>query len=110
MGAPIGIQDGFRVFNPTLNTVYRCLTGRVFKTEQSEGTIPTIEVSGAGSSVNVYVSNSQDEPANKTEMTLDTASPLVTDIYAFKGQVRWILFEQSAGVSVVQTMNVLVVP
>jgi hypothetical protein len=110
MGAPIGIQDGFVVFNPTLDTVYRCLTGRVFKTEQSEGTIPTFEVNGSGSSINVYVSNNETEPADKSEMTLDTASPLVSDIYAFKGQVRWILFEQSAGTSVVKTINVVKVP
>jgi hypothetical protein len=107
MLASIGIQDGFKVFNPTLNTVYRCLTGRIFRLEQSEGTVPTFEINGCGSSVNLYISNEQDMPVDKGEMTLDTSSPLAADTYGLKGQVRWILFEQSVGSSVIKAMNII---
>lgn len=102
-------MTSFAPYQITLNTVYESLTSRVINTTQSRGTSPTFEVSGVNSSVNVYVSNKVNKPIDKTEMTLDSNSPFAEDSYKIEGQVKWILFEQNQGLSVVNTINLVVV-
>jgi hypothetical protein len=94
--APIIIQ---------LDTVYACLTGQSAVTHQWQGTAPTFEVNSG--STNMYVSNSLSIPAGKTEMTLDSCSPFVEDIYFIEGQIKWILFEAVIGTPIIKTLNLI---
>jgi hypothetical protein len=103
----VALQNGFKPFTITLDTVYGSLTGRVANVQQSIGTSPTFEVSGLDSSVNVYISNSVTKPGNKNSMTLDDGSPFSTGAYRFMGQVKWVLFEQDQGSSVINTINLV---
>lgn len=93
----------------TLDQVYESLTSRSIGAQLTSLSSPTFEVAGENSSVNVYVSNAADKPADKTEMTIDDRSPFFSSIYRVRGQVRWILFEQDEGSPVVNTMNLVVV-
>ena len=99
------LKDGYIPKTATLDAVTLCLTGRPIGIPQSMGTSPTFEVKGG--SVNIYLSNQKDQPADKTEMTLDSCSPFVEDVYDFLGQVRWILFEAASGTPIVNTLNLL---
>jgi len=103
----IGLKNGFIPITATLGMVNECLTSNVMKVDQSIGTAPSFEVKGAGSLVNLYFSNQAIKPIDKTEMTLDSFSPLPEDNYRLLGQVKWILFEQSAGTPVVETLNII---
>lgn len=101
----VALKDGYIPKKATLDAVTACLTGRPIGLPQSIGTSPTFEVKGG--SVNIYISNEKDEPADKTGMTLDSCSPFSEDVYDFLGQVRWILFEAASGTPIVNTLNLL---
>ena len=101
------MSKGYVPHTILLNTVYECLTGRFFKIEQSQGTSPSIEVNGAGASINIYISNSATKPTDKTEMTLDDESPFAEGAYRLRGQIKWILFEDIAGTPTINTLNVV---
>lgn len=77
----------------TLDTVYETwyidLKGRV------DISYPCVEVNGAGTSVDVYISNKEEKPADETEMTLESSdvSPVVT----FYGKPKYVLFKANTG-------------
>lgn len=89
--------------NLVLDTVYRCNSepygGRI------DVSMVSIEVFGAGTTVDIYVSNDVDEPADYTEMTLDTAG--VDGINPFYGIPKWILFKTATGTPVIKENNLI---
>lgn len=92
----------YKTVTPAFDTVYEILdTANVRKLE---GTSPSIEVSGAGT-VNLYISNKETQPVDETEMTLDTSSPLTSDLYSFVIQSKWVLFKIASGTPIVNTVN-----
>ena len=94
-------------FNPVLDTVYPCLTGRNRNTQHRANATPSIEVvSGAA---NIYLSNNapDDEPANAAAMTLLSSSPATVDTHTLNGSANWILFEEETATLVVKTSNVI---
>jgi hypothetical protein len=98
-------RDNYKPIIATLDTVYDCLTGQSVVTSQWQGTTPTMEVNGG--SINMYVSNALVKPVDKTEMTLDSLSPFVEDVYNVKGQVKFLLFELVSGTPEVKTLNLI---
>jgi hypothetical protein len=98
-------RNNYKPITATLDTVYHCLTGQSAVTQQWQGTTPTMEINGG--SVNMYVSNALIAPTDKTEMTLDSLSPFVEDVYNVKGQVKFLLFELVSGTPEVKTLNLI---
>jgi len=90
-----------------LDQVNKCLTADIKSTPSRSEAAASIEVTGG--TVNVYMSNRalNDKPADKTEMKLDSSSPLAEDIHSLNVAVRWILFESASGTPVVRTTNVV---
>lgn len=71
--------------------------------------LPTFSVSGG--TVNVYhfikEDSATDDPANKTTMVLDDASPFPIGVHLVEGDADNILFESASGSPVVKTKNVV---
>lgn len=94
-------------FDIVLDTVYPCLTGRKRNTSARANATPSVEVvSGA---VNIYLSNNEtdDPPADETEMTLLSSSPSAVDIHTLNCSANWILFEEETATAVVKTTNII---
>ena len=93
------------VANATLDTVYKTLTHKKVNTNFYPNANPSIEIKGSGGTVNIYLSNEENAPADAAAMTLLQDSPFAEGIYNLNNACKWILFEQAAGTSVIKTNN-----
>lgn len=94
-------------FNPILDVVYPCLTGRNRNTQARANATPSVEV--VNGAVNIYLSNNavDDAPANAAAMTLVSSSPLAVDVHTLNGSANWVLFEEETATAIVKTTNVI---
>ena len=84
------------------------LRDTVYKVDSLGKTFPTVQIKGAGT-VDVYVSNELDKPANAGAMTADPSDIDKSGVLVIYGRPRWILFATKTGTPEIFSNNLITI-